>query len=445
MERSSLFRGWVWRVLAVVALVLGGASAAPARAATAVTYVSASGHYMRGVFRDFWDKNGGIANFGYPLTEEYFDPKTNRVYQYYERARFERAKPESTLVELGLLGREVIGDRVFAPSEPITNSKQRRYFPETKHIVQYGFKDTWDSRGGLKVFGLPLSDEVEEQLSDGKVHTVQYFERARFEYWSDQPAGQRVLLSLLGRQLAPKELTAPLAPNAPPQGPITVKPISPSGPSLVRPVLPPSKNARVVPQAGQPGQEFFFDANGFNPGEKVGVWANSPDGAIYGAPFQATADSRGSITQLSFGTDESTPLGVWSFVAQGIDSGKQAVGYFLLIQGALGRAEPAPAAQPGVPPNVDARADPSAGKAGTIFFFDAFGFKAGEEVSLTIVASDGTKIDAGFTVNADDQGSIGYAGLYYVTETFYPLGLWSFVAQGKTSGKVSTAYFVLTP
>jgi hypothetical protein len=445
MDRSSLFKGWVWRLLAVVAVVLGGASAAPARAATAVTYVSATGHYMRGAFRDFWDKNGGIANFGYPLTEEYFDPKTNRVYQYYERARFERAQPESTLVQLGLLGREVIGDRVFAPAQPITNSKQRRYFPETKHIVQYGFKDTWDSRGGLKIFGLPLSDEVEEQLADGKVHTVQYFERARFEYWSDQPAGQRVLLSLLGRQLAPKELTAPLAPNAPPQGPIAAKPVSPSGPSLVRPVLPPSKNARVVPQAGQPGDVFFFDATGFNAGEKVGIWANSPDGAIYGAPFQSTADARGSITQISFGTDESTPLGVWSFVAQGIDSGKQAVGYFLLIQGALGRAEPAPAAQPGVPPNVDARADPSAGKAGTIFFFDAFGFKAGEEVSLTIVASDGTKIDAGFTVNADDQGSIGYAGLYYVTETYYPLGLWSFVAQGKTSGKVSTAYFVLTP
>src|SRR5581483_6370327 len=76
MDRSSLFKGWVWRLLAVVAVVLGGASAAPARAATAVTYVSATGHYMRGAFRDFWDKNGGIANFGYPLTGEYFDPKT---------------------------------------------------------------------------------------------------------------------------------------------------------------------------------------------------------------------------------------------------------------------------------------------------------------------------------------------------------------------------------
>jgi len=132
-------------------------------------------------------------------------------------------------------------------------------------------------------------------------------------------------------------------------------------------------------------------------------------------------------------------------VAQGVDSGKQAVGYFLLIGGALGRAPVPPAAGPGVPLNVDARSDPKAGKAGTIFFFDAFGFKAGEEVSMKIFASDGTQIDAGFTVKADDKGGIGYAGLYYVTEPYYPLGLWRFVATGKESGKVSTAYFVLTP
>jgi hypothetical protein len=439
----------MWRLIAVGALVLGGLSATPARAATDVLYVSATGHYLRGVFRDFWDKNGGLPNFGYPLTEEYLDSKTNRVYQFFERARFERAQPESTLVELGLLGRQAAGDRVFATADPIKTTKQRRYFPETKHIVQYGFRDVWESRGGLKVFGLPLSEEIDEQLSDGKVHPVQYFERSRFEYWPDLPAGQRVMLSLLGRQFAPRELTAPLAPNAPPSAPSTpAPPSSPAAaPSLVRPVLPNSKNAQVLPKAGQPGQVFFFNAVGFNPREQVGIWLNSPDGAIFGAPFQAKADARGTIAdaQINFQTDESSPLGIWSFVAQGVDSGKQAVGYFLLIGGALGRLPAPPAAQPGVPPNVDARADPKAGKAGTIFFFDAFGFKPGEEVSMMIVASDGTQIDAGFSVKADEKGSIGYAGLYYVTEPYFPLGLWSFVAKGKDSGKTSTAYFVLTP
>ena len=49
------------------------------------------------------------------------------------------------------------------------------------------------------------------------------------------------------------------------------------------------------------------------------------------------------------------------------------------------------------------------------------------------------------SATADQQGGIGYAGLYYVTEPYFPLGLWSFVAKGKDSGKVSTGYFVLTP
>jgi hypothetical protein len=459
--RGNYFERLAWRLALAAALLLGGLAAAPTRAATDVLYVSATGHYVRGVFRDYWDKRGGLAIFGHPITEEYIDARTNRVYQYFERARFERAQPNSTTVELGLLGRQAIGDRVFDTAAPITNTKDRRYFAETKHIVQYGFKEIWESKGGLAIFGLPLSEEVDEQLSDGKTHPVQYFERARFEYWPDLPAGQRVLLSLLGRQFAPPELTAPLAPNAPPPAlgasptpaapsPTQVAPRPPTspitGPSLVRPVLPPSKSARVLPQAGQPGEVFFFDAIGFNAGEAVGIWVNSPDGAIIGATFQATANSRGTISEaaISFGTDENSPLGVWSFVAQGVDSGKQAVGYFLLIGGALGRL-PAPAAQPGVPPNVDARAEPNAGKAGTIFFFDAVGFRAGEEVSMKIVASDGTEIDAGFTVKADEKGGIGYAGLYYVTEPYYPLGLWRFVATGKDSGKVSTAYFVLTP
>src|SRR3954468_5373410 len=282
--RGNYFERLAWRLALAAALLVGGLSATPTRAATDVLYVSATGHYVRGVFRDFWDKRGGLAIFGYPMTEEYIDAKTNRVYQYFERARFERALPSSTTVELGLLGRLAAGDRVFATAAPITNSKDRRYFPETKHIVQYGFKEIWEGKGGLAIFGLPLSDEIDEQLADGKIHPVQYFERARFEYWGDQPAGQRVLLSLLGRRFAPPELTAALAPNAPPpplgapqSTPVATRPpTSPiPGPSLVHPVLPPSKTARVLPQAGQPGDAFFFTALGFKAGESVGIWLNS--------------------------------------------------------------------------------------------------------------------------------------------------------------------------
>lgn len=443
MGLSSLVRRAPMRLLLLAIVLAAGLPAAPAQAATELAYVSATGHYMRGAFRDFWDKNGGLANFGYPITEEYIDPQNERIYQYFERARFERAAPNATAVDLGLLGRQALGNRTIAPAQPIANSAQRRYFPQTQQIVQYGFKETWEGRGGLKIFGYPISGELEEQLADGKVHTVQYFERARFEYWPDRPAGQRVLLSLLGRQFAPKDLLAPLPPGAPPAGPIAYRPNA--GAPLVRPLLPASKNAQVVPQAGLPGTIFYLGANGFRPGEQVGLWVNSPDGSIYGAQFQVTADARGSITdaQISFRSSPDLPLGVWSFVGQGVDSGNQAVGYFLLIGDAIGRL-PAPEPEPSQPPDIDARVEPGAGRPGTIFFFDAWGFTPGEEVSPQIVAPDGTVITVDYTVKADEQGSIGYAGLYYVTEIYYPLGLWRFEAKGNSSGKLSVAHFALT-
>src|SRR5207249_2843893 len=99
-------------------------------------------------------------------------------------------------------------------------------------------------------------------------------------------------------QFAPPALTPPLAPGAPPPGPITLTPPAPPAgqPSLVRPVLPDNKNASVVPRAGQPGDTFFFDARGFTPGENVAVWVNAPDGSVLGADFQATANKQGTIS-----------------------------------------------------------------------------------------------------------------------------------------------------
>src|SRR6185436_15713850 len=52
-----------------------------------------TGHTLRGSFRSFWQANGGLPRFGYPLTEEIVEPDAvngrPRVVQYFERARFE--------------------------------------------------------------------------------------------------------------------------------------------------------------------------------------------------------------------------------------------------------------------------------------------------------------------------------------------------------------------
>ena len=62
--------------------------------------------------------------------------------------------------------------------------------------------DTVQQQGGLEAFGYPISEELPKISSaDGKVYTVQYFERARFE-WHPTEAGtdSQVQLGLIGKQ-----------------------------------------------------------------------------------------------------------------------------------------------------------------------------------------------------------------------------------------------------
>jgi hypothetical protein len=76
------------------------------------------------------------------------------------------------------------------------------YFPETGHRLSLGFRDYWRSRGGLAISGLPISEEFTEvSPDDGRAYTVQYFERARFEYHPEhQGTPHEVLLGRLGHQ-----------------------------------------------------------------------------------------------------------------------------------------------------------------------------------------------------------------------------------------------------
>lgn len=74
------------------------------------TFFPATGHRLCFGFRSFWEANGGLAIFGYPISEEYDDPDTGYTVQYFERQRFEYhpENPPAWQVEGGLLGREVL-------------------------------------------------------------------------------------------------------------------------------------------------------------------------------------------------------------------------------------------------------------------------------------------------------------------------------------------------
>lgn len=79
-----------------------------------------------------------------------------------------------------------------APGEKVP----QKYFPETGHTVGGDFLTFWQNNGGDEIFGKPLTEEVLEQGV-----TVQYFEKARFEYHPGNPDPYKVLLGELGLEL----------------------------------------------------------------------------------------------------------------------------------------------------------------------------------------------------------------------------------------------------
>jgi hypothetical protein len=173
---------------------------APAQADPNTVYFPQTGHNLTGEFLKYWQAHGGLSIFGYPLTE----PFTEGGYtvQYFERNRFE-LHPENQPpynVLLGRLGADLTTARTFDAVQPFEPSPGHAYFPETGHSLHFAFLGYWQRNGGLAQFGYPLSEEIREvSPTDGKTYTVQYFERARFEYhpeYKGTPA--EVLLGLLG-------------------------------------------------------------------------------------------------------------------------------------------------------------------------------------------------------------------------------------------------------
>jgi len=70
-------------------------------------YFKSTGHTIAGKFKDFWQQNGGVEIFGYPISEV-VDQNGTKV-QYFERARFELAvgPNNTTMVELTPLGQQI--------------------------------------------------------------------------------------------------------------------------------------------------------------------------------------------------------------------------------------------------------------------------------------------------------------------------------------------------
>src|SRR5438552_4285809 len=173
------------------------------------SYFLQSGHTLGGEFKRFWEAHGGVARLGYPISEEVREvnplDSQERTVQYFERAVLEYHPELASAghpVLLAAVGRWVTLGRNFPTVEPFQSTQDRVYFHQTGHSLNQAFLRYWQRQGGLAAFGYPISEELPEiSPADGKVYTVHYLERARFE-WHPTDAGTaaQVQLGLIGNQ-----------------------------------------------------------------------------------------------------------------------------------------------------------------------------------------------------------------------------------------------------
>lgn len=181
-----------------------------------------TGYCISGPIRRYWEGNGGLPVFGYPITPlqtETIESWSGPV-QWFERDRLEDHSNESKGVLAGRLGAELLARQNRAwQFRPLGQAPQAgcRGFPETGYFVCGGFLTYWERNGGLARFGYPITDQIVERIGTSD-YTVQYFERRRMEFHPENRPPFDVLLGLLGREV--RENTNP----APQPAPVTPTP-----------------------------------------------------------------------------------------------------------------------------------------------------------------------------------------------------------------------------
>ncbi|MFO7169737.1 MAG: hypothetical protein DIU80_017080 [Chloroflexota bacterium] len=179
-----------------------------------------TGHQVCGRILEYWEQNGGLPVFGYPIGPQQaleIEGKSVQA-QWFERNRLELhpENPRPYDVLLGRLGADSLARQGRDWTQfPKADPSAPHYFAETGHAIAPEFWGYWSSHGlefdgapgasfqeSLALFGMPLSEAtVETNPTNGQQYLTQHFERARFEYHPENPEPYKVLLGLLGREI----------------------------------------------------------------------------------------------------------------------------------------------------------------------------------------------------------------------------------------------------
>ncbi|MDB5079028.1 MAG: hypothetical protein JWP00_952 [Chloroflexi bacterium] len=161
-----------------------------------------------------------------------------------------------------LADKSLVGAFKIVTQKPTDN--KIRFFQESGHTLAGPFRDFWEGKGGLPIFGLPISEEFQENGM-----TVQYFERAVLEYHTEYASTRlEVQPRLVGSDAAKGRTEAAFKrlaePGKLPTVPATTQYFDPTGHTLSGPFKTFWEANGALSLLGYPISEAFevTDANG---------------------------------------------------------------------------------------------------------------------------------------------------------------------------------------
>ncbi len=194
-------------LFALLALALPALTSAPVRAQPRERCFEETGFCVSDPILSYWEGNGGLSVFGYPITElrqETVEATWTGPVQWFERDRLEDHSADGQGVLAGRLGATILElqGRPWTTFPQVESAPAGcRYFPETKHSLCPPFAAYWEQNGGLERFGYPITEAQQETIGDW-TGNIQYFERRRMEHHTENRGTQfEVLLGLLGKEV----------------------------------------------------------------------------------------------------------------------------------------------------------------------------------------------------------------------------------------------------
>lgn len=236
---------------------------------------SETGYCISGSIRTYWEQNGGLPVFGFPITAQQIEQVEGTwegPVQWFERDRLEDHGTQGVMA--GRLGADIL-ERAGTPWETfptvLTAPSGCIYTDLTDHSLCEPFLSYWQNNGGLERFGYPITEPFEVTI-DGWTGTVQYFERRRMEHHTElSGTPYEVLLGLLGNEIRQTpDLLPPPVPT--PSDTPTATAFADTPTATLTPTPSPTHTATSTPDTrrqititklatiaqGTPGQEFSY-------------------------------------------------------------------------------------------------------------------------------------------------------------------------------------------